>query len=103
MNTLSIFSALKDAIQHACQSRDFGGVLRIAESTGMRGGEDKRSITILRYEYKFSDSDGNSVELSFRSYDPSGPFQMEPDINRFNLTLTVDGRQAGQYSDSYID
>ena len=55
----------------------------------------------LRYEYSYTGEAGHSVGLNVRSYDPSGPFQNEPDINRFTASLRVNGLESAIHDRQY--
>lgn len=82
----NVYDSLVIAIGRACERRGFLEVCDSAVQFGMKGGEIKGGMS-LRYEYSYIGEDGQSVGLSIRSYDPSGPFQNEPDINRFTAKL----------------
>lgn len=102
MQAKKLFDAIASAIDKACESRGFLEVCDSAAKLGMIGGEVK-SFNTLKYEFSYADSDGGSVTLNVRSYDPSGPFQNEPDINRFTTKLLRDGREVDSYDRSYED
>ena len=71
-----------------------------AVQLGMVGGEVK-SFNALRYEFAYIDSEGGQVTLNVRSHDPSGPFQNEPDINRFTVKLICAGREMASHDRQY--
>ncbi len=52
---------------------------------------------------KYTDEQGDSVVFHYRSYDPSGPFQNLPDINKFRVELWVDGKLLELFEDSFDD
>ena len=48
--------------------------------------------------------DGNEeMEVDFRCYDPSGPFQILKDINKFEVIYKVDNKPVNSYQTSYED
>jgi hypothetical protein len=67
----------------------------------MSGGQTPDRFT-LGYRYAFSDG-SDAVELYVRSYDPSGPFQNIPDINRFTASLIRDGKTIATHDRQYND
>lgn len=96
------FDWLADAIERTVAARGFNEVCQHAEQLGLKGGQTK-SITTLGYRFDGVDASGARVELYIRSYDPSGPFQNIPDINRFTVTLTENGVQTARYENEYSD
>ncbi|MDN7754764.1 hypothetical protein [Burkholderia gladioli] len=93
---------LADAIARTVAARGFNEVCEYALQLGLTGGQTG-SLTKLEYRFEGVDESGARVELHVRSYDPSGPFQNIPDINRFTVTLTENGVQTGRYHDEYND
>lgn len=102
MQARQVYDSLVTAIDKACESRGFLEVCDVAVRLGMTGGEVK-AFNSLRYEYAYKDDDGQTVDLNVRSYDPSGPFQNEPDINRFTAKLRVNGSEVVSHDRSYTD
>jgi len=47
--------------------------------------------------------DGSSIMFSCRSYDPSGPFQNLPDINKIKLQLLQNGSVVSEVSKQFND
>lgn len=90
MSTASeVFAQISQAIEKACETESLLLVVEEAIRLGMDGGDNSRIN--LYYDYTFDDGAGGAVALSVSSYDPSGPFQNLPDINRFSATLAQDG------------
>lgn len=102
MSATSLYNAMIGVIDHACETLGFLEVCDVAARLGMAGGEIK-SFNALRYEFTYSDSQGDQVTLNVRSYDPSGPFQNEPDINRFTAKLISGGREVASHDRQYAD
>lgn len=98
-----VFEALKQGIDKAVSDENFMSVCNLAEELRMDGGEEQRS-TSLSYRYQYQPGDGQRVSLHVRSYDPSGPFQNIPDINKFTVNLyDSQGNVLGSYERSYSD
>jgi hypothetical protein len=97
-----VFDWLADAIERTVAAKGFNEVCQYAEQLGLTGGQTN-SMTTLGYRFEGVDASGARVELYVRSYDPSGPFQNVPDINRFTVTLTENGVETGRYHDEYSD
>jgi hypothetical protein len=102
MRAIQIFDSLIIAIDNACKNDGFLEMPEIALHLGMSGGRVE-SFNALRYEFNFSDSEGHVVSLSIRSYDPSGPFQNIPDINRFTAKLFANGAEIASHDKEYSD
>jgi hypothetical protein len=49
------------------------------------------------------ESDGSSILFEFRSYDPSGPFQNIPDVNKIKLQLFQDNQLVSELIEQYDD
>ena len=73
--------------------------IRVAESLGFVEKECVSQHELVNY--LFVDSVGDSITLTERWHDPSGPFQNLPDIHRIRLTLTVVGKAQVQHMAEY--
>lgn len=102
MQARQIYDALVVAIDVACEERGFLEVCDEAIRLGMAGGQTGDIMT-LGYKYEYTDEESQVVSLYVRSYDPSGPFQNEPDINRFTAKLHTNGREVASHDRSYTD
>lgn len=47
------------------------------------------------------EEDGSSIYFLYRSYDPSGPFQNLPDVNKITLILSKDGKEVDKYNENF--
>ncbi len=102
MNTEEKFIVLQEAVTKACSQKDYFIARDVAASLGFTETEQPRSITLsIKYEYR--DSGGRSIVLIFHSYDPSGPFQNLPDVNKFDLKLIGTSSVEKEFSCSYED
>lgn len=98
-----VFEALKRGIDKALETENFLDVCTLAEQLRMDGGEET-GTTSLSYRYEYLGNDDRKVTLHVRSYDPSGPFQNEPDINKFTVELfDAAGGRVSTYQQSYSD
>ncbi|MDO6557748.1 hypothetical protein [Paraglaciecola chathamensis] len=50
-----------------------------------------------------NESDGSSILFEFRSYDPSGPFQNLPDVNKIKLQLLQNNQLVSELIERYDD
>ena len=57
----------------------------------------------MQLNCSFNAPDGSSIIFAFKSYDPSGPFQNLPDINKINLQLLHDGVIVEEINERYDD
>lgn len=96
----TLYDAVASVIDKACESKGFREVCDVAAQLGMAGGE-LNSFNALRYEFAYADEVGDQVTLNVRSYDPSGPFQNEPEINRFTVKLISRGREVASHERQY--
>ena len=98
----SIFNEMDTAITEACRSKNFAHATAKAEELGMVLESEEKSLS-LRYDYRISNSPRDYVIFHFRSYDQSQAFSIQPDMNKFELDLVVDGKGANSRSDSFED
>jgi len=57
----------------------------------------------MRLNCTFSAPDGSAIVFTFKSYDPSGPCQNLPDINKINLQLLQDQKVISEISEVFDD
>ena len=99
-----IFDGIVTAIAISCENRDDAGFLTFVRENGLTTTNVPKG-PILRLVHEKMFPDGWSVSVEYRSYDPSAPYQNEPDINKFetklfhNGNLVTENRQ--QYSDTF--
>jgi hypothetical protein len=102
MSTEEKFIVLQEAVTKACSQKNYFIARDVAASLDFTETEQPRSMTLsLKYEYR--GSDGRSIILIFHSYDPSGPFQNLPDMNKFDLKLLGTSSVEREFSCSYED
>lgn len=109
MTAQQIFDELKDRIISTCSEREYSN-FEISDlgfsiqdlNAGKTGGRLRDDLYSLS---KFDDSEDKNEKITVRfwSYDQSGPFQNEPDINKFQLTWEKDDKIQGTYNNSYED
>jgi hypothetical protein len=87
MNAKEMYRQLQKLIDQACEEGSFLLVIRGAEALGMLGGVTNQSFT-LDYDFEKVDGEGSKTTLNFHSYDQSKAFSIQPDMNKFVLTLT---------------
>lgn len=84
MSVRDIYENLKAAIGRAEAEKQYDIPIVLAESLGFVKRETPQPV--LAFEYMYCADDG-SIRFVYRSWDPSGPFQNLPDINRYFLSL----------------
>ena len=57
----------------------------------------------MRLNCSYYAPDGSSVIFTFKSYDPSGPFQNIPDVNKVKLLLLQNQSVIAEVSEAYDD
>lgn len=109
MTTQQIFDELKSRIISVCNVRDCNtfktsdlGFYIQDLNAGKSGGRLKDDLHSFS---KINDSENSNEEITVRfwSYDKSGPFLNEPDINKFNLVWKKNNEVQDSYSNSYED
>ncbi|MGI2095320.1 hypothetical protein ACRN96_22610 [Shewanella oncorhynchi] len=51
----------------------------------------------------YAESDGSRLTFHYRSYDPSGPFQNIPDVNKIKIELFFNNLSVSVYEDVFND
>ncbi len=94
------FDAIKAIVQRASKDQDANLIVREVTKSGLViVGES--NYMLLNCEYAASDS--TSLKFHYHSYDPSGPFQSSPDINKVKIELFNNGELVEKYEDSFED
>lgn len=96
MRVRDIFHQMKAAIDQAAAQKQYDLPIKLAVQLGF---EAISPPTSLNFEGRYFADDG-AIKFVYRSWDPSGPFQILPDINRYFLTLH---EPADRYSLDYPD
>ncbi len=60
-------------------------------------------VNYMNLNCSYEAQDGTSIKFSFRSYDPSGPFQHLPDVNKIKLQLLLNGIAVSEVSEEFDD
>lgn len=98
---IEVYRTISAEIDVAERDRDIYLLPQLAERLGMIGGETHRGLS-QRWEYSFTDPDGDTVQLHCRWYDTSQAFSPGPD--RHIMTVAYRGGQgslshAGSYDE----
>lgn len=91
MNLESSLAILSSAVDAACKAKDIAPVQLAVQTLGLKV-QPTHSLSQTLVSAVHEAPDGSSLEVRVWWFDPSGPFQNEPDITRFRVTL----RRAGQ-------
>ncbi len=99
MKNQNLFDAVKERIIEATKKEDYT-LLELSDLGFIKKEiQDNRLIHEL-HTFK----DGNEMmEVDFRCYDPSGPFQNLKDINKFEVVYKVDNKSINSYQTFYED
>jgi hypothetical protein len=98
-----LFERLKQAIDRSVAEESFAIATSAAKAGGMLGGEKEGNVTMLEYQYEYTDSTQAKVTLVVKSWDTSSPFQIKPDRNKMTVELIHNGRTEQSFTDSYED
>lgn len=95
-----IFEETKSRIDLACAANDF----RILEllDLGFKK-EDVKDGRLMHLLFILGEGDNEKIEIDFRSYDQSGPFQNLPDMNKFTANYIQNNQVIDTYQNTYED
>tara|TARA_R110002020_G_scaffold403098_1_gene613214 strand:+ start:547 stop:870 length:324 start_codon:yes stop_codon:yes gene_type:complete len=99
MRNKEIFGEVKKRINLAIEKEDYQ-LLDLADL-----GFQKENIKDGRliHELHSLEDDNEKIEVDFRCYDPSGPFQNLKDINKFTADYFIEGKSVEKYQRTYED
>jgi hypothetical protein len=95
MRTREIYELMQSAIEEAVTQKSQDLVKAAAQRFGFQVIETRAP----NYEATYFDTTF-VIKLEYRTYDPSGPFQSIPDINKFSLRLY---EQTEKFERDYSD
>ena len=91
---------LKSMVLFFSRNKDINGLLdRVRELQLDAIGESNS----MYYECVYHSTDGNSVNFTYKSYDPSGAFQNLPDINKVKIELFENGVLTAAHDERFSD
>lgn len=94
------FYLLQTLIDESKRNRDTNNLINNVKNLNLNiEGESN----FMRLNCSFVEVDGSSVHFTYRSYDPSGPFQNLPDINKIRLELRSNGSLIKEYYKEFED
>lgn len=100
MHAKQKFDAVKTLVQQASKDQDANLIVHEVPKLGLTVvGES--NYMLLNCEYDGSDS--TSLKFHYHSYDPSGPVQNIPDINRVRIELFNNGELVEKFEESFDD
>ncbi len=99
MKNQTLFETVKERIIEATKKKDYTLLDLFDLGFIKKEIQDSRLIHELQ-----TFQDGNEkMEIDFRCYDPSVPFQNLKDINKFEVIYKVDNKTVNSYQTSYED
>jgi hypothetical protein len=93
---------MNDAVSESCKIEDFQHAISAAKALGMIS-EGHIGPFTLKYNFKAEKSPHEYVRFHFRSYDQSQSFSIQPDMNKFELELIIDGKTIRSRYEQYED
>ncbi|WP_231491330.1 hypothetical protein [Pedobacter sp. Leaf170] len=100
MNNTEVFEEAKKRIDIACEAKDFN--LLDLSDLGFEK-EDIKDGRLIHYLFSLDVDTENKIEIDFRCYDQSGPFQNASDMNKFVVQLKGKDKIIESYQNSYED
>jgi len=99
MKNQSLFDAVKERIIEATKKEDYT-LLNLSDLGFIK--KEIQDSRLIHELYTFKD-DNEVMEVDFRCYDHSVPFQNLKDINKFEVIYKVDNKPVNSYQTSYED
>lgn len=99
MKNQKLFEIVKSRIIEASTKEDYK-LLDLSDLGFSK--EDIKDSRLIHELHKYEE-DNENIEVDFRCYDLSGPFQNLKNINKFTLAYTIDGKSVNSYETSYED
>ncbi|MGP1716762.1 MAG: hypothetical protein ACTS9Y_06240 [Methylophilus sp.] len=95
-----IFEVLSFSINQACNEQDWFNVRRDALAYGFKQ-TDVSTSSAYGQRFDLLIEPGIYLCLTYRSFDPSGPFQTLPVISRFELTCAIENENIKSYQNGF--
>lgn len=95
-----LYEKIKGYIEEAAETQNSSSlVVKVRDLNLNTTGQ----VNYMNLNCSYGAPDGSSIVFSFRSYDPSGPFQNLPDVNKIKLQLLQDGAVISEVSKEFDD
>ena len=94
------YKNIVNKIDEAEKHKDINLLLDYLDSLGLSSVGEKNSMLA---NYELSEADGSKIKVHYHSYDPSGPFQNLPDINKTKIELFNGNNLVSEYSANFED
>lgn len=95
-----LFDKIYGYIEEAVRSQNSGPMVDKVKALGL---DAEGEVNYMNLKCSYEATDGSSINFSFRSYDPSGPFQNLPDVNKIHLQLLKNGDVVSEVSERFDD
>lgn len=95
-----IFEEVVNRIDSACADKSFQN-FEISDLGFKKTDIDDGRL--VHYVYHLVKDENNKIEIDFRCYDQSGPFNMQPDMNKYSAKLTEIGEITRTHENSFED
>lgn len=96
----SLFNQIAGYIEEAVRSQNSSPLVDQVKALGL---DTEGEVNYMNLKCSHVAEDGSSIKFSFRSYDPSGPFQNLPDVNKIHLQLLKNGDVVSEVSERFDD
>ena len=98
----SMYESLASAIDSSCNKRDNLEFNQFVAANNFVAEDTTRGM-IYAQQYTRTFADKSKLVVEYRSYDPSGPFQNDPDINKFEARIVLEGKTISEFKQEYSD
>jgi hypothetical protein len=100
MNARELFDQISDYVTEAEMTQNSSPLVDKVKALNLNiDGE----VNYMNLNCSYQDQAGSSIKFSFRSYDPSGPFQNLPDVNKIEMQLFKNGAVISEINKRFDD
>lgn len=96
----SLFNQMSSYIEEAVRSQNSSALVDRVKALSL---DTEGEVNYMHLNCSYMAEDGSSIKFSFRSYDPSGPFQNHPDVNKVHLQLLKNGEVVSEINERFDD
>ncbi|WP_140162557.1 hypothetical protein [Billgrantia desiderata] len=95
-----LFKQIAGYIEEAARSQNSSPLVDRVKALGL---DTEGEVNYMHLKCSYMAEDGSSIKFSFQSYDPSGPFQNLPDVNKIHLQLLKNGEVVYEINERFDD
>ena len=97
-----MYESLASAIDSSCNKRDHLEFNQFVAANDFVTEDTTRGMIYAR-QYTRTFADKSKLVVEYRSCDPTGPFQNDPDINKFEVRIVLGDKTISEFKQEYSD